>query len=714
MPTLNLNLDTIDGRESSSRKQRVGKRNQRSLVLDLLRKDEQNSVIKPEIQSETHTENNRYEILLQRYNMILEENKQLRQQCLENKGKIITYETQITLLEKRIEELLSKMGKTQQLALNEHIKNTFSGVLSESQLNMIINKKKYVKWTPDDISSAFTIRYFSKRCYIYLRQTLHYPLPGISSLQRWASNLNLRMGILPEVIRIMKIMGHTLSNFEKVTVLSYDEMKVSSIYEYDQKEDEVLGPHSYMQIIMARGLFSKWKQPVYIGFDSKMTKDILNSVIIELQNNGYNVVACGGGNIGLWKELSISMNSSSYPHPVTQQPVYFFADAPHLLKLIRNWFLDNGFILDNRQKVTSAPVEELVKLTNSEINSCHKLTPNHIHCEKSKRQNVQLAAQLLSHSTATALKHYKPGPDKMLAETTGEFIELVNQWFDIMNSYHTKPSVPTKMPYGLCIEEQNEVLKKMETLMSTSLCIGKNTLQTFQKAVIISVKSLQLLYQDMVHRHDIKYILTHRLNQDLLENLFSQIRTRGGLNDHPSPLDCIYRLRMIILGKNPGIVQKQANTVDVDAGEYLIAKALNKANITVTESSSPLSESETVYENNLQPESSTINVTNQSEEDGLMYVAGYVAHKFRDKYPDLGDHTNKLQVQHDYLLPTWVKHLSYGGLINPSQSWIRNFQIISSSFTIFHGENNIQRGKNILNLCQSKCLMFHLMWLKQQ
>ncbi|KAJ4425499.1 hypothetical protein ANN_27693 [Periplaneta americana] len=130
---------------------------------------------------------------------------------------------------------------------------------------------------------------------------LHYPLPSISSLQRWAATLTMRQGILPNVpvLKLMKMMGQTMTDFEKATVLCYDEMKVDSLYEYDQKHDEVLGPHSYIQVIMARRHFSRWKQPIYLGFDSKMSKS-LHSVFKELYEINYNIVACGGGKLGLW------------------------------------------------------------------------------------------------------------------------------------------------------------------------------------------------------------------------------------------------------------------------------------------------------------------------------------------------------------------------------------------------------------------------------
>lgn len=46
----------------------------------------------------------------------------------------------------------------------------------------------------------------------------------------------------------METAGKTKPHRFKATVLSYDEVKVSSLYEYDRKNDEIMGPHSYMQV----------------------------------------------------------------------------------------------------------------------------------------------------------------------------------------------------------------------------------------------------------------------------------------------------------------------------------------------------------------------------------------------------------------------------------------------------------------------------------
>jgi Transposase protein len=97
---------------------------------------------------------------------------------------------------------------------------------------------------------------------------------------------------------------------------------------------------------MARGLFSKWKTPVYVGFDTNMTSELLNRIVSLLHEAAYIVVACvsdmGSSNLGLWKQLDVSYTKPYFCHPVTNEKISMFADVPHLLKLIRNWLLQTG------------------------------------------------------------------------------------------------------------------------------------------------------------------------------------------------------------------------------------------------------------------------------------------------------------------------------------------------------------------------------------
>lgn len=232
----------------------------------------------------------------------------------------------------------------------------------------------------------------------------------------------------------------------------------------------------------------------------------------------------------------------TYENPVCSTPsgkeIVFIPDAPNILKLIRNWLLDTGFQF-NEQLINKKPLESLIKQISTEISICHKLSEEHLTCEGPQRQKVKLASQLLSHTTSTALLHYKPIYDTKLLNDTANFIELVNNWFDLCNVSHSNNhSTPFTAPYGLYLDDQDSLLDKMYNTFLFMRCNGKYSLQIFQKAVLMHINGLKLLLK-IVRNHGLKYILSSKVNQDAIENLFSQLRTRGGLNDHPFPLNAL-------------------------------------------------------------------------------------------------------------------------------------------------------------------------------
>jgi len=99
---------------------------------------------------------------------------------------------------------------------------------------------------------------------------------------------------------------------------------------------------------------------------------------------------CEAGNQGLWRDLGMYINSKKLYRTARYSWkniyylfIYFFADAPHTLKLMRNWFLDTGFLLHDGSIITKDCVHKLINNHNSEVTSwSHKLSPLHINCEK--------------------------------------------------------------------------------------------------------------------------------------------------------------------------------------------------------------------------------------------------------------------------------------------------------------------------------------------
>ncbi|KAL5239126.1 hypothetical protein ACI65C_006536 [Semiaphis heraclei] len=272
------------------------------------------------------------------------------------------------------------------------------------------------------------------------------------------------------------------------------------------------------------------------------------------------------------------------------------------------------------EKINSGPLKELLKVTRTEISVCHKLTQKHLDCIKSERQNVGLAAQLLSHSVATALIHYKPGPHKVLSENTGQFIETISNWFDIMNSYTPSETLCTKKPYGLNLEDQNNCLEK-----------------------------------------------------------------------------------------NPGVVQAKQNietqNYQSSSEEYLVANVIATADVKIDlnndKNNGELSDSSLSSED----ESAQKNLQTTNEEDGFIYLCGWLARKFKNKYPHLGNYTKDKKLEHSYSMPSWVHHLSFGGLTEPTDYWVMQAKQFENIFKKFHKEKvdpNSNIVKRLSNLIKKK------------
>lgn len=50
-----------------------------------------------------------------------------------------------------------------------------------------------------------------------------------------------------------------MSDVDKLTIVSFDEIHLSNAIAIDQRREQVIGPHKKCQIIFDRGLFKKWK-----------------------------------------------------------------------------------------------------------------------------------------------------------------------------------------------------------------------------------------------------------------------------------------------------------------------------------------------------------------------------------------------------------------------------------------------------------------------
>ncbi|XP_067129670.1 uncharacterized protein [Centruroides vittatus] len=200
IPTLNL-PDRMNP-TVTERERRSSKRKQKEEVNDLLTNNGNNS---NNLQDEYHYEI-KYKKLLEEYNVLKSEYEKLK----EDYKKRIKVSNDLLRYYKRRNIYRPNLRKSSQITTD-----LLTQVFTKSQISLLSKKKKRVNWNTEDMSIALTLRYYSKKCYLYLKNKLHYPLPCVSSLKKWASRVNLRQGILKDVLLMLKLAGENCTPFEK-------------------------------------------------------------------------------------------------------------------------------------------------------------------------------------------------------------------------------------------------------------------------------------------------------------------------------------------------------------------------------------------------------------------------------------------------------------------------------------------------------------------
>jgi len=116
---------------------------------------------------------------------------------------------------------------------------------------MLLNpSRKRIVWSTEDIANAMSLRCISPKAYRYLRNIIKIPLPSLQTLRRWATSISVEPGVLHAILDCMQFKGKSMSDFEKLIVLTFDEVYLSNKIAIDRKKQQVIGPHKTCQCAM--------------------------------------------------------------------------------------------------------------------------------------------------------------------------------------------------------------------------------------------------------------------------------------------------------------------------------------------------------------------------------------------------------------------------------------------------------------------------------
>lgn len=637
------------------------------------------------------------------------------------------WKNKATILQKLVDEQKRELDKK-----SSDINSILSTVFSPGQIQAIHlgpKWKKHIRWSAEDISSAISLQSVSSKAYRYLSKKCNFPLPSATTLCRWAQQMSFKKGFIEEVFAIMYGKVEHMSTLERIAVISFDEMYLSKRIEFEPKSEQILGPCNNVQVMCARGLFSQWKQPIFFEFNCDMTVNILLTAIKKMYDAGFIVVAfvsdLGSKNRTLHKELQLTPSKPYFEHPnIDGGKIFAFADVPHLLKLIRNHFLDSTLNLADGSVVDKEPITKLMSIQTSHLRPAWKLTNKIMEVKGTERQNVNSAAKLLSWNTSKALLW--AGDTNLLNDggenykATSLFIELVNAWFDVHNSTNQYGSHSGVHGYGVNLEQQNDVLQKMSSVVE-GMRVGKHTtILPFQHGILLSNASLQQIFPYLQFKHpEIKYIITRKLNQDILENMFSYLRGMGHTFDNPGPLEFMRRLKKYILGKHSSAVFSSNKNTKEDVTSNNLSADLLMQKRTLDHHKCQQKETEIVlthdvfndildgkdidydsFEYSNIEEIHTDQSTDLISDAGLKYISGFVAHHFKGKY-QLGESTKTYTATSE--CPEWILYASKGNLIVPSAEMLQAAKLMETMFKKIHG-NSFCKEDNIIKKVVNACL----------
>ncbi|XP_049271728.1 uncharacterized protein LOC119395051 [Rhipicephalus sanguineus] len=505
-----------------------------------------------------------------------------------------------------------------------------------------------------------------------------------------------------------------MHDIEKDCVLFMDEMEISQGFDHDRSLDCLFGgttlPQSNVQVanhalvFMIGGLNTRWKQVIAYHFtgrsvDGALLKDLVFHLIELCFNISLRVLVVtsdmGSANRAVWRLLGFSSNRQSetvcsVPHPhLADQMLFFMADPAHVLKNIRAQLLRSETFTLGQETVKEQELPgEIVSVdhikavlefdSDDDLKVANKLSDIHIGSGHFTKMKVNVAVQMFREAPPAIRYLVKQGKLKPEAEATAWFLELVSKWYTLMSSRHPVVALSYFDP------SKHEDAVKILQLACTTFCrinMGKTAhWKPSQAGLLISTTVVLCLSDELLKKRGYRYLLTGRLIQDCLENIFSVVRLRKPI---PSAYDVKCALKMICVSQY--LHTPTSSSYNEDDSLHLADLLDPSIKAQVAQESGENEEAEEL-------ENVLLYATTAVERDILAYVGGFLLKsilKFIDECKDC----KAALVGNDDKYSTLVKLKEYaqgaGKLIQPSRAVMEVLTECEEHFKAFADEDGI-------------------------
>ena len=473
------------------------------------------------------------------------------------------------------------------MAENSNNITPFMRLFWEQQKKSAITKGTSNRYHPMIIRFCLSLASKSASAYDELRSSNVLTLPSRRTLRDYKNAIKPHAGFNPAVIDELIKTTKTLKDCQRNIVLSFDEMKIQENLVYDKYSGNLVGyvdlgdPDinyssfdnadelaSHVMVFYIRGLASDLKFELgYFGTRGMLSYQIMSRFwravsILEDTCDLHVIAAVSDGApsnrsfFKMHKQMSridseVVYRTENIFHP--GRYIWFFADAPHLMKTARNCIYHSGNGKHSRLLWNDGKEivwKHFIKIVDDQLSLKFmvKLTEEHIRLNPYSAMNVRLATQTLSESVGKIL--YQRYPE---AHATAELCIKMDKFFDILNVRNETEGVRKRKiflnPFRSIDDErfswlENEFLCFLEN-WKTSIDnrtgnfgrVERNKMflshQTYE-GLRITVNSVIESTKFLLSEGGMKYVLTERFNQDVAEENFGRHRGIGRRNENPT------------------------------------------------------------------------------------------------------------------------------------------------------------------------------------
>ena len=322
------------------------------------------------------------------------------------RARVTSAERKVNYLMKKIKDSTDAQGVTvddclhQDLSqiIEEHTpsiieqfpEGSFKRLFWEQQREALRGNSRQMRWHPTMIKWCLNIKLRSSAAYEAIRDSGFISLPSSRTLRDYTHHMKSGTGFLPEVTEQLfkEVKMDTLKLHEKHVAVCFDKVRIKDNLVYDKHGLQLIGyidigdinnellkferscsddssetsgsplpVAKHMLVFMVRGLFIDLKFPYAQFATHSLTADMLFPLAWEavqrLEAADFKVVAfvCDGASqnrkfFRMHSNSKETVYKTNNPYAGEPRPIYFFSDAPHLIKTVRNCWA-NSFAHSN-------------------------------------------------------------------------------------------------------------------------------------------------------------------------------------------------------------------------------------------------------------------------------------------------------------------------------------------------------------------------------